>query len=268
MEDEQNDFLELKKLLESDDWPEAVYPIQIADENSESDKEERAESIAELMLPKLDGVKFLDFGCGEGHVANFVSEFATLSVGYEIKPPQKSVFSWEDKKEKMLLTTDFEKVNSEGPYDVILMYDVIDHIREETQVEALARAKRVLAGGGKIYARCHPWSGRHGGHNYRIINKAFVHLVFTEEELAELGSKSEYQHKFVRPLAAYEDMIKSAGLTIESGPEIDRQEVEIFFEQNPIIKNRIIRSMNADSWTKDCPLFQMSQCFVDYVLKS
>ena len=196
---EPDEFRLMKSLLHSDDWPEAVFSLQIADETSESDKAERAEGIADILLPPFSGKKFLDFGCSEGHVAKYVSGEASLSVGYDIVRAETSKLSWENKKEKLLLTTDFEKVVSEGPYDIVMIYDVLDHSSADPS-EILAKAKSVLAEDGKIYLRCHPWTGRHGGHAYRKINKAFVHLVLGEDELEEMGVNLEQNRKILFPI--------------------------------------------------------------------
>jgi SAM-dependent methyltransferase len=256
-----SEFGLLKGLLESTSWPEAVFSAQIADDSSESDKMERAEGISDIILPPVLGKKFLDFGCGEGHVAKHVSKEAALSVGYDIISRDPS---WENKSEKLLLTTDFEKVKAEGPYDTILIYDVLDHSQESPE-ELLIRAKSVLSQEGKIYLRCHPWTGRHGGHAYKKINKAFIHLVFEEKELSELGVVLDHNRKILRPINTYNKAIEDAGLK-RSEPEVDTQEVEAFFEENPLVRNRILKSLGLTTWTSDAPAFQMSQCFLDYVL--
>jgi SAM-dependent methyltransferase len=263
---ESEDFKVLKSLLESDQWPEAVFAAQIADDNSESDKAERAEGIADILLPPFSGKKFLDFGCGEGHVAKYVSGEASVSVGYDIARNQSSKLDWENKDGKLLLTTDFEKVVSEGPYDIVMIYDVLDHSSEDPS-EVLAKAKSVLAEDGRICLRCHPWTGRHGGHAYRKINKAFVHLAFGEDELKEMGVSLEWNRKILFPIIAYNNAIEEAGLARESEPEIDTQEVESFFEENPLVKSRILAAFGLEGWTAEKPVFQMSQCFLDYVLK-
>lgn len=263
---ESDEFRLMKSLVHSDDWPEAVFSLQIADENSESDKAERAEGIADILLPPFSGKKFLDFGCGEGHVAKYVSGEASVSVGYDITKSISSKFDWENKEEKFLLTTDFNNVVSEGPYDIVMIYDVLDH-SSESPSEVLAKAKSVLAEDGRIYLRCHPWTGRHGGHAYRKINKAFVHLAFSEEELDHLGVKLEHNRKILFPIGTYNKAIDEAGLVRESEPEVDTQEVESFFEENPLVKSRILAAFGLDEWTAEKPVFQMSQCFLDYVLK-
>lgn len=261
-----DDFPLLKALLESVDWPEAVFAAQIADEASERDKAERGEAIAEIMLPPYAGKKFLDFGCGEGHVARHVSKEASLSVGYDINKPSESAAAWEERQGSLLLTTDFERVRLEGPYDLVLLYDVVDHC-ECDPAELLKSVESVLAPEGKAIMRCHPWCGRHGGHIYRKINRAFVHLVFSEDELRELGVEPEHNNKVLKPLVSYTRAIEASGLKKEGEAEIDSQEVEDFFRSTPLVRDRILSNWGVDEWKQDPPQFQMSQCFLDYVLK-
>lgn len=261
-----SDLSQLKMLLDSGDWPEAVFSAHIADENSESDKQDRAMGIAEIMLPPCIGKKFLDFGCGEGHVANYVARDASVSVGFDLARPASSPFAWEEKTGVVLLTTDMVKVQQEGPYDVILIYDVIDHC-ESDPADVLKNAASMLAPDGQIIMRCHPWCGRHGGHAYRKLNKAFVHLVFSEEELSEMGVDVEHNNKVIRPLKSYARAIDESGLKKVGEPEIDSQEVESFFRETPVVRDRILKNWGISEWAQDPPQFQMSQCFVDYVLK-
>lgn len=261
------EFEVLKELLKSEQWPEAVFSAQIADENSEQDKEERAQGIADIMLPPMEGKSFLDFGCGEGHVAKYLAKEARVSVGYDIEKSQKSRLKWEQKDGNLLLTSDFDKASSEGPFDVILLYDVVDHAKNMTPSEMLSKAASVLAPEGRIFMRCHPWCGRHGGHLYRSTNKAFVHLVFKPNELESLGMTLERNLGVIRPLKTYGDIIRDAGLTNDVEPEMDNQEVEEFFRETAVVRDRILKVWGVDKWEEDPPSFQMSQCFVDYVLK-
>lgn len=264
---EDEEFKTLKKLLESSEWPQAVSELQLADENSESDKDERAENIIDIVLPSLKGKKFLDFGCGEGHVANEAAKSSAFSVGYDIVKNPRSRFEWENEGEKILLTTDLEKVKSRGPFDVILLYDVMDHVQYSTPEEILKIVHSILADDGRVYMRVHPWTSRHGGHTYRKMNKAFVHLIFTEEELASLGVELEYNLRIKTPIAAYRSWLKDSGLKNSIEPELDQQAVEPFFGANSTIRKRILRSIGDGEWRDDCPVWQMSQCFWDYVLE-
>jgi hypothetical protein len=48
---------------------------------------------------------------------------------------------------------------------------------------------------------------------------------------------------------------------------LDRQEVEDFFKENPLVRKRILKAFGKEEWKDDCPAWQMSQCFWDYVLE-
>lgn len=261
------DFDDLRNLVQSDGWPEAVFHEEIADEDSESDKQERAENIVKILLPSMEGKKFLDFGCGEGHVVDYVAGFADFSVGYDIFKNPRSRFEWENEGANTLLTTDLDKARRKGPYDIILLYDVLDHAQATTPQEILSLAKSMLDDHGRIYVRTHPWTSRHGGHVYKKINKAFVHLVFTDEELVRLGVEPDHNLKVKAPIDTYKSWLKDSGLKNSINPELDRQEVEAFFKDNPIVRKRILQAFGKEEWTAGCPEWQMSQCFWDYVLE-
>lgn len=266
VEGSEEEFEELKRLLHSEEWPEAVSSFQIVDQQSEEEKMDRAEGVVDILITEnLENKKFLDFGCGEGHMAKYASKDASFAVGYDIKRPENPTLDWENKEEKLLLTTDLEKVKQEGPYDIIMIYDVLDHVEGSDPV--LNQAKILLADGGKIYLRCHPWCGRHGGHLYRQLNKAFVHVVFSDEELEKIGLKQEEKtHKIKFPILEYSKMIQAANLKIENKePDVERQKHEDFFEKNKIVSERIKKVISAEGG-KVFPAHQISQCFLDYVL--
>lgn len=259
---------DIKQLLNSEEWPEAVFDFQIVDENLEDEKMDRAESIIDILVTEdLKDKKFLDFGCGEGHMAKYASKEAKLSIGYDLLRSEKSKFNWEVLEDNFLLTTDFEKAKQYGPYDIILIYDVLDHC-EDLMESVLEKAKSLLTPEGKIYLRCHPWSGRHGGHLYRKINKAFVHLILRDDELKDLDIQIDnFNNKTIYPLSTYGKVIENAGLKIKES-EIERQDVESFFQETPLVKKRIMDLFEIENWSnEDKPGFQLSLCFVDYVLE-
>ena len=259
-----SEFEKLKKILNSDEWPEAVLEFQIADDTSEEDKTDRAEGIVDILIEEsLENKKFLDFGCGEGHGAKYASEDSAISVGYDIE--KQGSLEWEND-EKFLLTTDFEKVKAKGPFDVILIYDVLDHA--ENPIEVLNQASSVLKNNGTIYLRCHPWSSRHGGHAYRKINKAFVHLVFSEEELKNLGIDNGHNNKVLFPIATYNGILAEVDGLSAKDPDIEELEVEPFFKSNELVRKRILQAFGRKNWDEVCPSFQMGQCFLDYVIKA
>ena len=253
-------FEQLKKAILSDKWPEAVNPNLICDPSSETDKVERGRGIIELMIEEdLTGLKFLDIGCGEGQCANLTTDYGTeLSVGYDISEfPSWTGF------EKPTMTTDFEKVKENAPYDVIILFDVIDHIQQEDPVSLLNKAREVLKDDGKIYMRVHPFTSRHATHLYHDLNKAYAHLVYTEEEIEKLAPGSQHAEAnsgVLYPLRTYNEYVDKAKLKCVNRRDIT-EKVEPFFKI-PKIAERIIGNTKMSSF----PEFQMSMQFIDYVL--
>lgn len=257
------DFDELKALLQSDKWPEAINPHLICDPNSETDKTDRAKGIIELMIEKnLKGLKLLDIGCAEGHIAILASTYGTTkSVGFDVQ----SSPNWDNCTDpNVVLTTDPNVVAANGPYDVIIIFDTLDHLNGITPTEFLKIAKSMLADNGKIYMRTHPFTSRHATHIYNDLNKAFIHLVFTPEELTSLVPNSVYKQDNIgssTPLGSYQKMIEDAGLKSVSRREI-KEKPEDFFKM-PKIANRIMKNTGHESF----PEFQMSLSFIDWELE-
>ena len=254
-------------LLNSSEWPEAINDAIICDTKSDEEKNQRAEAILDIIVNiNLKGLKFLDFGCGEGHVVSkSLEQSPKLSIGYDIVKSEKWV--------KDNYTTDWEIVKKLGPYNVILMYDVIDHIisADEELINKLKEIKALLIPNGKIYVRTHPWCSRHATHIYNKLNKAFVHLVFTPQELSAMGYTQEKIRIIKHPLQEYNDLFSAAELVIYDGPHISKEEIEPFFTNNPLIEQKIkahykdspfyILRDNFPIWTLECQ-------FIDYILQN
>ena len=238
-------------LQDHKDWPVAVNPILIADDASEVDKLERAEGILDHFADfNLQKMKLLDFGCGEGHIVKkAIERNAIVAVGYDLEAvlsPQNSPF---------LITKNFNEVIAQGPYDFIIMYDVLDHAKNETPVQIMEKIKSVSKANTIIKIRCHPWISRHGGHQYKKVNKAFAHLILDEKELISSNMN------FIRlntPLQTYRDWF--IGFQIKTD-DIIKEPVETFFRMG-MVKKRILSSQKMqlnDLNNLDCS-------FVDYEL--
>lgn len=271
---EQKEELEvLKALLESAQWPNAVDPSLICDVNNEQDKEDRAEGIIDIIIDvNLEGKTFLDFGCGQGHVVNKSLQYKPkISVGYDIKEEKEYWDKWKNNG-NAVFTTDWEEVAKNGPFNVVLLYDVLDHLEENNQVEVLKKIKEVCLPDAKIYVRCHPFCSRHGTHLYQKLNKAFVHLIFTQEELDKLGYPAETQLKSAGVIYPQHEQAKwfnLAGLkVVKHNPY--KEPLEPFFKEHPIVSKRIKKIWIHDEpirTGKVFPVLQMEQQFNDYVLK-
>jgi SAM-dependent methyltransferase len=252
----EKDLNEIRNLIDSQDWPLAVDPGLICD--NEEKAQLRANSILDILVAEnLKGKKFLDFGCGEGHtIPAAIEREAELAFGFDV-----SINKF--KFDKQYVTDSFEIVRSHAPYDIILMHDVLDHIVVVDPIEALKNAASILSSEGRIYLRNHPWSARHGGHLYLQKNLAFLHLVLDETELMRcFGLEVEHNIKIVKPIETYRDWIVKAGLEAKSELPI-KTKVEDFFTRPSLIHNKLTEKINKNEAIQN----ELEIDFVEYVLE-
>ena len=201
---------ELDYLKNLSDWPEAVPESMICDDTSEQDKVDRSQAIIEEFVGNpaaIAKLNVLDFGCGEGHVAKQAADFgAALAIGYDISPPAlKSSGAY-------MGTTSWDDVINKAPYDIVFVYDVLDHV--EDVEDMLNKIRSVVKFNTVIIMRCHPWCSRHGGHLYKDFNKAFAHLLLSSDELASMNLQVACNQKIVSPLREYRSMFEKANLQV------------------------------------------------------
>lgn len=222
---------DIVELIQTDAWPAAIDSSLICNNNDIQQKKERAEAIVDIMLGDyIENLKILDFGTGEGYTCEALkNKKASKVVGYDIRNNFAKI-------DGVLLTDNWDWVESQGPYDLILAYDVLDHIEKITSMEALYLMKNVLAEGGQIFLRYHPWIGRHGGHLYEKYNKAFFHTVFSETELDMLVPRTErmHTHKIINTEAFYRSIAFHTGFSILD-ENVHRKEIESFFKDNNLL---------------------------------
>lgn len=220
----------LKKLMREPKWPPAVAANKVINPHSDIKKMARGAGIIDNLIDvSISGASLLDFGCGEGHATFHAAGDADLAIGYDPHPQGWSRYPERDNLE---FTNDIEKVKEKSPYDIIVVYDVIEHA-EGKPVEMLEAIGKLLAPSGKCYIRFHPWTSRHGDHGHLTLNKAFSHLVFSRDFLQSEGSIADYRHRVLEdPLETYRGWIKQAGL--KQIVELPRHEtIEPFFDNIP-----------------------------------
>lgn len=186
-------------LLAIDCWPEAVPQFLVAKDASPEDQANRANAVLDMLLDRrVEGLTFLDFGCGDGWIAQEVlKRGVTESVGYDVK--QSEV--WANLKGPTF-TCNFNDLH-QGYYDVIFLYDVLDHC--EDPVFLMSQIQGLIKPTGTVYVRCHPWTSKHATHLYKQgINKAYLHLFLTYEEIKELINQDPvFTRAEKKPMEAY-----------------------------------------------------------------
>ncbi len=266
---EKDEFEQLKSLLKSPSWPEAVPDYLICKKTDDEDKMDRAYGIIEMVnyilkdeinnsiFKDLKNKKILDFGCGEGHLTKALAKMGANSFGFDIE--KQGDLIWEEEKENGLITTDWEKIKEEKDFDIVILYDVLDHSVDP--IDVLNKVKEVSSYSTYIFCRCHPWTSPHAGHYYQEINKAYIHFIFTEDEIIKLGLKPNFSQKTYLPLNHNEKWFKRTGLR-SIYHSMQKVEVSSFFKSNKIIEKRL----SSPEYEGSFPEWQMSQAFNDYVL--
>lgn len=253
-----NVLSQITKMLESGLWPSSNDSNStLYDDDSNKLYKLADHALDNIIKFDVKGKKVLDYGCGEGHLVS-----SCMAKGAEAHGYDKVFF-----KNGIWLAHEFNFTNywlksiSNGPYDFIMCYDVVDH--SLYPVNDLSRIRSVLAPNGLAFIRCHPICSRHGGHMQKYSNKAFAHMILSPEELKILNITLPAQ-RVIYPLSTYDGLIKKAGLKVYSR-RIVSDPVESFFKTKPIIAKRINEFFKLDS-SAPMPEFQMSQSYIDYVV--
>lgn len=240
-------------LILSDLWPNEVPTSLIA--KTDDQIAIRAKSIACSygFHNILENGKFLDFGCGKGNVVIEAAKIGVESYGYDPIEQWPNYFS--------NIYTDIDTIKSIGPFSIIGMYDVIDHIEtyEET-LETMSIIGQLSDKNTIIKVRCHPWTSRHGGHLYETINRAYAHILMSSDELKKHCIEKTREIK--RPLAEYQKIFKNSGFKILSLNKIQTPLEPIF--KSPQFVSIFQKILGGDQkWQEDV----LSISFVDYVLR-
>lgn len=264
--DALTEFTELRMLAKSSAWPNAVPQDMICGDDDDSKFSRAAGIVHDFIKTDLTNKSFLDFGCGEGHIPHLIANLlgSKKVCGFDINPQH-----WDKLKPlpNLTLTTNYNDIKNLGPFDVILLNDVIDHAEDPLNVlEQVREVKEPQTG--KIFMRCHPWTSRTGTHLYKELNRAYLHLAFEEKELLNvMGLRGLFTNKIIDPLPTYRNAIKNAGFTILQ-EDIIRHPVELFFTTKNFILRRIQENFakKDPKFATEFPRDILEIQFVDYVL--
>lgn len=260
--DEKKELIEyndLKRLLKQEIWPQAIENELICLEEHEDDKLARAAEVCkDVFKTDLTNKKILDFGCGEGHSSYLLATLsdAEIVVGYDIEQNFKNF----EQVENLLFSNDLQQVYDQDSYDIILAYDVLDHTDDiEKTMQLLKSLKKET---GKIYLRCHPWTSRHATHIYKDLNKAYAHLIFSEDEFYQMGIKPGNAVWCNDPINFYKDLFRKNDLKIIQ-ENITTQSFEFFFLTKPAILKRMKKNLKIE---EKLPVDVLEIQFIDYLL--
>lgn len=238
-------------LISSDVFPKAIEEVFIHNEDSKYQRANRAKAICELFIKQYVNKEILDFGCGDGSVVNYLNGKCRRVCGYDIKQNKY----WESN----LLFNSWEKVNEFAPFDLVIMFDVIDHCESEEEANnCLSKVSDVLDDDGVILCRCHPWLSRHGAHLHKSLNKAFVHLLLNDNDYRMLDIIPEQVLKLSNPLNSYLNWFANNDLLVDS-MEIKNDPVDYFFVEN--YYQEFMEVLESNHWSK------LSNSFIDFRIK-
>lgn len=248
---------------DNDDWPMAVPPSAIIPSNIDDPVKQqfRAIQIVDLIgIAHIANKNVLDCGCGEAYLTSEIAKEAKSVVGYDLTQEE----TWESlEKPNLTFICSREAIELRKPFDLIVLYDVIDHLEGENPDEFLAWVASLLAPDGKAFIRCHPWTSRHGGHLYEKSNRAFLHLALTLDEMVRSGLKPISNLKITRPLATYDNLLSKAGFNIDSRKS-SSDPVEKFFSGD--LLDRIIKITWQGNIDQHTALKIMGNSYIDYVV--
>jgi SAM-dependent methyltransferase len=236
-----------------------------------AEKKFRALQVVKITGLDYKNMRVLDFGCGEGHIAKEIASHADKVVGYDARDVfWGAKFLHQDSDENLIFTDNIDHVKAQGPYDRILLYDVLDHLEGVNPHDVLRVLAGLIAPKGQLFCRCHPWTSKHGSHFYESVNKAYIHLALTPDELTQAGCQappgSQYNLRVVKPIASYNNWFEGAGWPepYELAKKISQDQVPEFFAGS--ILDRIIKVTWNGQLEKEVALRIMANQFIDYTL--
>ncbi len=211
------------------------------------------------MLPDVPKAhRILDYGCGEGYVTYALKKYGFNIIGYDVKDYE----TWEKYFDRIMFSNDIDDQRLSRPYDLIILYDVIDHMDITRLVETFSRIRKMLDPNGHIFLRCHPFSSRHGRH--LMYNKSHVHLVLNNGELTNNNIDIGGDIKVTKPHTFYDDLFKLLSFKTDS-KLIHNTPVDEYVTKNLIEKIKI-NHYNLYDDMSDIKA-NLSVDFIDYLIR-
>lgn len=138
-------------------------------------------------------------------------------------------------------------------YDVGVIWESLEFTKDPAAI--LLAFKKCCR---KVYVRFRPWTSQDGAFMSRTSNRAFAHLATDIDH--------EIKFKVIRPLASYESLIKSVGMSIEER-RINTIQLSNFFMANKEVM-RVIGQRTWGTISFEQVIKIMATDSVDYVLSA
>ena len=249
----------IQDLLAIDCWPESISSELAQRVPTEQDQIHRANAVLDSMLDRsVDGEKFLDYGCGEAWIAQqILKKGVSESWAYD---PQENA-NWKNIK-NVKTCSSLDKLPVGNYFDVIMLYDVLDHC--DDPIKLMAHVKNCLNPNGTVYVRCHPWTSKHATHLFKYgINKAYFHLFLNWDEIKELiKTEPMFTRPEKNPIEAYHWWFKD--FEIKREKPISEKVTDFFHVQS--FKELLANEQQIPLEEIDNFLKKMEIQFVNYVL--
>jgi len=230
-EDKLKELTELRFQIRKDDWPKAI-------DDKESDPSH--DFLGSLSIP-IKNQSVLEFGgCDYNLGVSLKKDYdAEKVVSYDIELCRYKKTMLHNS--SVVYTDNFKLVQQKGNYNIILVNDIIDHV-ENSNYWLHHLCDLIDKDTGRIFIRCHPYTSKNGTHIGEQTNKAFLHLIFNDNELATLGVTNKFTRKTIDSTKSYRKLFEECGLKIVK-EVIKKEVVESMFLTDSRITERIKNSL-------------------------
>lgn len=106
------------------------------------------QELVKNLLPLKKNLKILDIGCGTGETLTFIKKIKPQSILFGVDNSSKAVAFTQKRGHQVKLSSAQKLVFKTNTFDVVLLLDVIEHIKDDSLV--IKEAARVLKKDGLI----------------------------------------------------------------------------------------------------------------------
>jgi len=229
------ELTELRILAKTKDWPKAIdEKISIIDQ---------LRKFIETISVPIRNKNVLEFGCCDSELAamlqNECGAKKVVSFDLDLCKYRQNIIN----DQGVIYTDNFRIVQQNESYDIITINDILDHT--EKPVYWLKQLTPLMSVNGRVFIRFHPYTSRNGTHLSEQLNKAFLHLVFSDDELATFGVSNKFTRKITDLNISYERFIEESGLKIIK-KNTKKTPVELMFFNDEKIAGRIKKNILID----------------------